>query len=126
VRDTRESFAHSYFGDGGGLWLAQTAEGTVGCIALRPLALPERFGPQPCGEVKRLYVQPRWRGHGIAEALLWELESFARSRGYRSLYLDTKEDLQAAIRFYLHHGFDPCERYNDNPQATRFMRKALE
>jgi hypothetical protein len=41
------------------------------------------------------------------------------------LYLDTKDDLDNAIRFYLRHGYKCCGRYNRNPQATMFMRKRL-
>jgi hypothetical protein len=33
--------------------------------------------------------------------------------------------LQAAIAFYERHGYLRCDRYNDNPQATIFMRKRL-
>jgi hypothetical protein len=30
-----------------------------------------------------------------------------------------------AIQFYHRHGYEDCERYNDNPQATIFMCKGL-
>ena len=77
------------------------------------------------GEVKRLYVRPGCRRHGVAQALLDALEQFASARGDDTLYLDTKDDLHAAIRFYERNGYVQCERYNDNPQATLFMRKQL-
>jgi hypothetical protein len=31
----------------------------------------------------------------------------------------------AAIRLYDQLGYERCDRYNDNPQATIFMRKRL-
>jgi ribosomal protein S18 acetylase RimI-like enzyme len=65
------------------------------------------------------------RGQGVAEALLGALEAYATEHGYAALYLDSKKDLMPAIRFYRRHGYSPCERYNDNPQATIFMRKEL-
>jgi ribosomal protein S18 acetylase RimI-like enzyme len=124
VRDTRESFRKSYFTDGGGLWLAQAGLGpeqeAVGCIAMR--ALP---GMERAAEVKRLYVRPACRGQGIADALLDGLESYAIKCGIATLYLDSKDDLQAALRFYRRRGYESCTRYNDNPQATVFMRKQL-
>ena len=52
-------------------------------------------------------------------------EEHARREGTQWLYLDTKDDLHAAIRFYLSTGYQPCPRYNDNPQATIFLRKQL-
>jgi GNAT superfamily N-acetyltransferase len=121
VREDRPSFQISYFCDGAGIWLARSVEGmVVACIALRPLA-----AVRSAGEVKRLYVQPGWRGRGIAGLLLDALQDFAKSFGYEWLYLDSKDDLETAIRFYENRGYSRCERYNDNPQATVFMRKRL-
>lgn len=120
LRDDRESFARDYFGDGSGVWLAYDGARVVGCIALRPLPQMEL-----AGEIKRMYVRPQVRGQGIAEGLLKALEEYAGRAGYRALYLDTKDDLTTAIRFYQRHGYEPCERYNENPQATMFMRKRL-
>jgi len=120
VRDDPESFARDYFGDGSGVWLAYDDASVVGCIALRPLPQPDQ-----AGEIKRMYVKPEARGQGIAERLLKALEEYAAEAGYRALYLDTKDDLTTAIRFYQRHGYEPCERYNENPQATIFMSKQL-
>jgi len=120
VRDDSKSFARDYFGDGSGVWLAYEDASVVGCIALRPLPQLDR-----AGEIKRMYVKPEARGQGIAERLLKALEEYAADAGYWALYLDTKDDLTTAIRFYQRHGYEPCERYNDNPQATMFMKKRL-
>ena len=120
VRDSPESFAKDYFQAGAGFWLAQAGKQFVGCIALRRL-----HTHQQAGEIKRLYVRPEYRGSGAAGALLDALERYAESSGYWWLYLDSKDDLQAALRFYRRHGYEPCEPYNRNPQATIFMRKAV-
>lgn len=120
VREDAESFARDYFGEGAGIWLASGDAGIVGCIALRPLLKFEQSG-----EVKRLYVRPENRGQRIADGLLKALEEYAVDAGYRTLYLDSKDDLVTAIRFYEGHGYERCERYNENPQATIFMRKNL-
>jgi len=86
----------------------------------------KRLGPIPlAGECKRLYVRPKARGRRIADKLLDALEDFARSNGLRWIYLDTYDDLKAAIALYRKRGYVPCERYNDNPQATVFLRKSL-
>ena len=119
VREDEAEFRAKYFGPGAGIWLARDGA-VVGCIALRPLK--EIAG---CGEVKRLYVKPEYRGQGIAERLLEALEAYARESGYEAIYLDSKDDLKAALRFYARHGYADCERYNENPQATVFMRKGL-
>jgi GNAT superfamily N-acetyltransferase len=116
VREERPAFASAYFNEGSGFWLARNGEEVVGCIALRPLEVVPASG-----EVKRLYVQPASRGHGIAGLLLDALHAYAGTVGYQWLYLDSKDDLAVAIRFYERRGYRHCSRYNDNPQATIFM-----
>jgi GNAT superfamily N-acetyltransferase len=120
VRDSKEEFADYLNGDGGGVWLAFASEEPVGCIVLRGLS-----SPAASGEVKRLYVRASHRKRGLADRLLRTVEEHAIQVGYEWLYLDTKDDLENAIRFYKRHGYERCDRYNRNPQATIFMRKQL-
>jgi hypothetical protein len=57
--------------------------------------------------------------------LLQAVEVHAAASGCASLFLDSKDDLVDAIRFYTRMAYVRCARYNDNPQATVFMRKDL-
>ena len=92
----------------------------AGCVMLRLLQqIPQ------AAEVKRLYVRRAFRNLGLAHALMQAAEDHARREGHHWLYLDTKDDLHDAIRFYLSTGYTHCPRYNDNPQATIFLRKRL-
>ncbi len=120
ARDTRDEFAQLYFKNGAGIWLAWLEEKAIGCIGLR--AMPQFTDS---GEVKRLYVRPEYRGRGMAATLYDALQSYATNSGYRWLYLDTADNMTAAIRFYEQQGYECCARYNENPQATIFMRKEL-
>ena len=120
VRDDDATF-RTYLAGPGAMWLAECDGETVGCVVLRPL--PE-VAPR-AAEVKRLYVRPAQRGSGIAAALMDALETHARDAGCDAVYLDTKDDLLAAIRFYDRRGYERVARYNDNPQATIFMRRLL-
>lgn len=120
ARDSRGEFAAKYFQPGSGIWLATLENHLAGCIALRKLTNDE-----PCGEVKRLYVRPEYRGRHLAKALHDALEAYAANYGHASLYLDTTNEMVAAQRFYEAQGYQRCHRYNDNPQATIFMRKKL-
>jgi putative acetyltransferase len=120
ARDAEDDFKRIYFCDGAGVWLATIADAAVGCVALRSLA---KFAHS--GEVKRLYVRPQHRGRGIAAALYQRLEKYARERGYEWLYLDTTDEMVAAQRFYAALGYELTSSYNDNSQATIFMRKDL-
>lgn len=103
-----------------GFWIAYLGTMAAGCVVLRPL--PSQ--PQ-AGECKRLYVRPAFRANGIAKALLDQLEGFATNSGLMWVYLDSKDDLQAAITLYRQRGYRSCKRYNDNPQATLFLRKRI-
>ena len=120
VRDDHATFA-AYLSGPGALWLAQDGGAVVGCVAMRPLS---DVSPRAC-EVKRLYVRPPYRARGVAAELMDALESHASACGYDAIYLDTKDDLHAAIRFYQRRGYARIARYNDNPQATIFMRRVL-
>jgi len=120
ARDSQNELEKDYFGEGVGIWLATGESRIVGCVALRRFA-----AIQNAGEVKRLYVRPTDRGQGIASALYGALEKYSVDFGYRYLYLDTTEEMKAAQNFYQALGYENCPRYNDNPQATIFMRKEL-
>ncbi|SDF92788.1 MULTISPECIES: GNAT family N-acetyltransferase [unclassified Duganella] len=100
------------------MWIAYVDHVPAACVAMRPLA-----GIAGATECKRLYVQPAFRRLGLAELLMAALESHAAQDGHETVYLDTKDDLIGAIKLYDRLGYERCARYNDNPQATIFMRK---
>jgi DNA-binding MarR family transcriptional regulator/ribosomal protein S18 acetylase RimI-like enzyme len=102
------------------VWLASLGKEVVGCVVLRRL----EFLPKS-SECKRLYVKAWARGRGIADKLLDAQELYARNEGLEWIYLDSYDDLKAAIALYEKRGYTRCERYNDNPQATVFMRKKI-
>ena len=120
VRDSPAFIAASLDDPDKAVWLAYEGTEAVACVAMQWLSRLERSG-----EIKRLYVQPAYRGKQIAARLIAAVESFASQIGCTSLYLDSKDDLHAAKALYSRLGYEPCDRYNDNPQATVFMRKSL-
>lgn len=83
---------------GGGLWVARRDEAAVGCIALQAL------GPT-VGEIKRMYVDPAHRGHGVARALAAHLIEEARARHYETLRLGTLTSMRPAQFLYESLGF---------------------
>jgi ribosomal protein S18 acetylase RimI-like enzyme len=118
ARETPEEFRAQYFNRTSGVWLAWQGSELAGCIALREMNKDH-------AEIKRMYVREAYRGLGIAQKLLAEAEAFARERGYRSIFLDTTDEMRAAARLYERSGYQRCGRYNTNPQATIFMSKQL-
>jgi len=77
------------------------------------------------GEIKRMWVDPAWRGCGLAVRLLSALEARAAELGYTEVYLDTNASLTEAIAMYERAGYRAIERYNDNPWARCWFEKEL-
>ncbi len=59
------------------------------------------------GELKRMYVDPAYRGSGVATLMLRTLEDDARARGWDRLVLETGDTMLPAQRFYAREGFTP-------------------
>lgn len=104
----------------GVLLLAYWNNEVAGCIALAPLKEPD-----VC-EMKRLYVRPEYRAHGVGRVLAEELLMYAARGGYKKMRLDTFRKLTSAIRLYEKLGFYYTEPYYFNPYPeTVFMEKKL-
>ncbi|WP_203756738.1 GNAT family N-acetyltransferase [Cellulomonas chitinilytica] len=100
------------------LLVARLGDEPVGCGALR-------FVDDDTAEVKRVWVDPRVRGQGLARRLLVELEAHARDRGVRTLRLETNETLREAVALYRSSGYDEVEPFNDEPYAHHWFAKDL-
>jgi len=80
----------------------------IGCAALRKLQ-------QEVCEMKRVYVQPAFRGHGAGRKLVEELILQARSIGYARMVLDTLPIMDEAHKLYRSLGFQEIPSYQKNP-----------
>lgn len=103
-----------------GRFLLAFVEGRLtGCVALRKI-------DEGIGEMKRLYVRPEFRGHGLGRKLTESLLAEAKAIGYRAVRLDTLASMTEAQALYVSMGFTDIAAYNDHPVAgTRFMEKRL-
>ena len=117
--DERRNLAVKYGEPYGRLYLLLVDGEAAGCIALRKLNEGD-------GELKRLYIRPRFRGNRFSSLLLERIEQDAREIGYRRILLDSLPCLENALKLYLKHGFVFTERYNDSPaETTLFLEKIL-
>jgi GNAT superfamily N-acetyltransferase len=76
----------------------------VGCGAFKEFAAGQV-------EIKRMFVQPAYRGRGIAGAVLGELEGWARELGYAACVLETGKKQPEAIRLYQKSGYQLIPNY---------------
>lgn len=76
-------------------------------------------------EIKRMWVNPSARGHGIAKKLIAKLEQQALEAGLDIVRLDTHHSLTAARNLYLHNGYTEIAAYNDNIYANNWYEKKL-
>jgi ribosomal protein S18 acetylase RimI-like enzyme len=88
--------------------------------------------PTPHGAVVELismWVAPAARGHGVGDALVHEIERWARTIGARVLRLSVAEDNTAASALYQRHGFEYTGEWGgrmpDGLRRERVMEKAL-
>jgi ribosomal protein S18 acetylase RimI-like enzyme len=76
-------------------------------------------------EIKRMWVNPRRRGLGLGRRLLVHLEGEIHASGRSTVVLDTNASLTEAIAMYRACGYEPVDRYNDNPYAHLWFAKRL-
>jgi GNAT superfamily N-acetyltransferase len=116
--DELRSLEHMYAAPSGVLLLAWRDDEPTGSIGVRALSAAH------C-EMKRLYVRTAARGTGLGRTLAMRAIEWARSCGYRRMYLDTLESMAAARALYRDLGFHVVDPYYHTPlTGTTFM--ALE
>lgn len=82
----------------GRLLLARQDDMPAGCVAL------VAHDAQTC-ELKRMYVRPAFRGHGIGSALIRTLLDEAHKEGFERIVLDSHKTMTSAHRIYAAYGF---------------------
>ena len=119
IEDEITRLPGDYGVEGGALFVAEEQHQLVGMIGLR------RFEGS-IGEMKRLYVRPQSRGHGLATELVNRLLDEARHLNYAEVRLDTLPMMTSAQALYEELGFEDIEPYYETPIAgTRFMAMRL-
>ena len=116
--DTITADADDYRQPNGLFLLARSGSETVACGAV--------YVMEPgMAEIKRMWVDDKWRGLGLGRRMLETLEGKAGNLGCRVVRLDTNSALVEAIAMYTNAGYSSIERYNNNPFARCWFEKVL-
>ncbi len=89
-----------------------------GCVGLR------RFDKDSC-EMKRLYVNAKFRGLDIGGKLCEAIIKLAKEYGNKRMMLDTNKEMNAAIELYKKFSFIEIPPYciNENPNPVYLGRE---
>ena len=116
------SLPGSYAEPAGRLFFAEYDGQPAGCVGIRPL--PDSDGV--C-EMKRLYVEPAFRGKSVGRALALAAIKAAKEIGYKRLMIDTLPSMRMAVKLYRELGFsDAPGYYQTSVEGTMFLALNLE
>ena len=115
----------------GSLMLALVGDEPAGALGLQPVPEACRIagvGAERAGELKRLFVLPAFRLHGLGRALMLRAETEALARGYDSLVLTMNAEMMPLAQpLYDSLGYTETAPYRDDmvwPDLL-WMRKDL-
>ena len=87
-----------------------------------------RFEPmEDTAELQKLYLDDSAKGSGLGYELVDFIEGKMRDAGYKVSYLETHDNLQAAIHIYMKSGYVEISRPKEVVHSTmnRFFKKGL-
>lgn len=67
-------------------------------------------------EIKRMYLQQKHRGSGLASEILTSLENWAKEQGYKRCILETGDRQVEAVKFYHKSGYIRIPNYGQYAQ----------
>jgi GNAT superfamily N-acetyltransferase len=108
------------YSDTGGDFLVDDVDGLI--VAIGAL----RRDGETTAEVQRMRVHPIWQRRGRGREMLRAIESRAPGLGFRTLLLDTTEQLVAARSLYASSGYVETRRAGRYGHTFVFMRKDLK
>jgi putative acetyltransferase len=117
-----------------GINITQLDEGEITCFMAR---VDDDWAGCAClyitrqglAEMKRVYVNPLFRGQGIASLLIAAMEKKLKALGHRELFLETGVFQEKAITLYEKLGYSRTQAFGDYQQApdplSVYMMKAV-
>ena len=88
----------------GRLLLVEVDGEIAGTISLRKIR-------EDAGEIKRLYVKPKFRGKKLGNLMVEKVISISEENGFSKLFLDTSLFMSSAVSLYKKYGFKEIDSY---------------
>ena len=86
------------------------------------------YHPIPRGnkaaEIRKMYLLPTARGHGLGRYLLAQLEQAAAAKGFAEAWVETATVLSKAVRLYERNGYVPAEGV-ETARCDKVYRKQI-
>ena len=73
---------------------------------------------EDAGEIKRMYVKPKFRGKKLGNLLIEEVIEISQRNEFSKLYLDTAHFMSSAISLYKKYGFKETTYYPESVSYT--------
>ena len=66
---------------------------------------------EDAGEIKRMYVKPKFRGKKLGNLMVEKVISISEENGFSKLFLDTSSFMSSAVSLYKKYGFKEIDSY---------------
>ena len=90
----------------GRLLLVEVDGEIAGTISLRKIR-------EDAGEIKRMYVKPKFRGEKLGNLMVEKVISISEENGFSKLFLDTSLFMSSAVSLYKKYGFKEIDSYTE-------------
>jgi putative acetyltransferase len=87
----------------GAFWIIERAGTIVGTGAFYPIKRGDN-----AVEIRKMYLLPAARGHGLGRFLLGQLEQAVREKGFTQIWIETASVLKQAVQLYETSGYQPA------------------
>lgn len=92
------------------LWFAQRGNEVIGLVELSERNVVDGCLTSPVAYLEGLYLRDGHRGLGLGAAIVDQLVSWSRKRGFAEFATDTELTNEGAQRFYRRLGFEEVDR----------------
>jgi ribosomal protein S18 acetylase RimI-like enzyme len=119
INEELNDFPKKYEEPDGAFIIAKENNNIIGCVGMK------KMDKKIC-EMKRLFVDDKYKGKGIGKKLVEIIIEEAQSKNYERMRLDTLNIMESALNIYYKNGFYKIEPYYNNPdKGVIYMEKKL-